>query len=122
MGDSEIEIAPAALRLEKRGKGLVAVPEKPLPRLTAGEVRERPGAHPAVKAVDTSVVVAAFASWHEHHLKRRTSLLDQDVRLIEHCSLETYSVLTRLPAPHRCPGRNRQGLSPGAIPRANAAP
>jgi predicted nucleic acid-binding protein len=56
-----------------------------------------------VKAVDTSVVVAAFASWHEHHLKAR-GLLDQDVRLIEHCSLETYSVLTRLPAPHRCPG------------------
>ncbi len=39
-GRLEIEIAPAALRLEKRGKGLVAVPEKPLPRLTAGEVRD----------------------------------------------------------------------------------
>ena len=24
--------------------------------------------------------------------------------LIEHCSLESYSVLTRLPAPHRSPG------------------
>ena len=39
-GRLEIEIAPAALRLEKRGNGLVAVPEKPLPRLTAGEVRD----------------------------------------------------------------------------------
>lgn len=24
--------------------------------------------------------------------------------MIEHCALETYSVLTRLPAPHRAPG------------------
>jgi hypothetical protein len=25
------------------------------------------------------------------------------LRLVEHCALETYSVLTRLPAPHRAP-------------------
>jgi predicted nucleic acid-binding protein len=56
-----------------------------------------------VKAADTSVVVAAFASWHEHHTKAR-ALLDAGLRLIEHCALETYSVLTRLPPPHRCPG------------------
>jgi predicted nucleic acid-binding protein len=31
-------------------------------------------------------------------------LLDAGLRLIEHCALETYSVLTRLPAPHRSPG------------------
>lgn len=55
-----------------------------------------------MKAADTSIVVAAFASWHEHHDEAR-ALLDQGVRLIEHCALETYSVLTRLPAPHRCP-------------------
>jgi len=56
-----------------------------------------------MKAADTSLVVAAFASWHEHHeLARR--VLDGGVRLIEHCALETYSVLTRLPAPHRSPG------------------
>ena len=29
--------------------------------------------------------------------------MDGGVRLIEHCALETYSVLTRLPAPHRAP-------------------
>lgn len=28
--------------------------------------------------------------------------MDEGVRLIEHCALETYSVLTRLPPPHRC--------------------
>jgi predicted nucleic acid-binding protein len=54
-----------------------------------------------VKAADTSVVVAAFASWHEHHQRARKALV-AGVRLIDHCVLETYSVLTRLPAPHRC--------------------
>jgi predicted nucleic acid-binding protein len=28
-------------------------------------------------------------------------MLDDGARLIEHCALETYSVLTRLPPPHR---------------------
>jgi predicted nucleic acid-binding protein len=56
-----------------------------------------------VKAADTSVVIAAFASWHEHH-ERARAILDQGVRLIEHCALESYSVLTRLPPPHRCTG------------------
>jgi predicted nucleic acid-binding protein len=56
-----------------------------------------------LKAADTSVVVAAFASWHEHHARARKGL-GEDVRLIDHCALETYSVLTRLPAPHRCTG------------------
>jgi predicted nucleic acid-binding protein len=31
-------------------------------------------------------------------------VLDGALRLVEHCALETYSVLTRLPAPHRAPG------------------
>jgi len=56
-----------------------------------------------MKAADTSLVVAAFASWHEHHELARP-VLDAGVRLIEHCALETYSVLTRLPPPHRCSG------------------
>jgi predicted nucleic acid-binding protein len=55
-----------------------------------------------VKAADTSVVVAAFASWHEKHEPARLAL-DSGLRLIAHCALETYSVLTRLPAPHRAP-------------------
>ena len=54
-------------------------------------------------AADTSVVVAAFASWHEHHDAARRAL-DGRPRLVEHCALETYSVLTRLPAPHRAAG------------------
>ncbi len=55
-----------------------------------------------MKAADTSVAVAAFASWHEHHAAARQEL-DAGLRLIEHCALETYSVLTRLPPPHRSP-------------------
>jgi predicted nucleic acid-binding protein len=56
-----------------------------------------------VRAVDTSVAVAAFASWHEHHDRARIAL-DDGARLIDHCALETYSVLTRLPPPHRSSG------------------
>jgi predicted nucleic acid-binding protein len=56
-----------------------------------------------LKAADTSLVVAAFASWHENHEGARRAL-DGGLRLIEHCALETYSVLTRLPAPHRVSG------------------
>ena len=54
-----------------------------------------------MNAADTSVVVAAFASWHEHH-ERARKVLDAGLRMIDHCALETYSVLTRLPPPHRC--------------------
>ena len=49
------------------------------------------------------MVVAAFASWHESHEAARRAL-DSGLRLIEHCALETYSVLTRLPPPHRTAG------------------
>ena len=57
-----------------------------------------------MKAADTSLVVAAFASWHEKHEAARRAL-DGGLRLIEHCAIETYSVLTRLPPPHRTSGK-----------------
>jgi predicted nucleic acid-binding protein len=53
-----------------------------------------------LRAADTSTVVAAFASWHALHDAARREL-DRGLELIEHCALETYSVLTRLPPPHR---------------------
>lgn len=56
-----------------------------------------------MKAADTSLVVAAFASWHQTHDAARHAL-DGGLRLIGHCALEAYSVLTRLPPPHRAPG------------------
>jgi predicted nucleic acid-binding protein len=53
-------------------------------------------------ATDTSLVVALFASWHEAHEAAREAL-PADVRLPAHVFLESYSVLTRLPVPHRAP-------------------
>lgn len=51
-------------------------------------------------SADTSVTVAAFASWHEDH-RLALGALTPGVSLIGHVALETYAVLTRLPAPHR---------------------
>ena len=51
-------------------------------------------------AVDTSIVVAAFASWHEGHASA-AGILRKNPRVPAHVLIETYSVLTRLPPPHR---------------------
>jgi predicted nucleic acid-binding protein len=51
---------------------------------------------------DSSVVIAAFASWNQHHKTAVEALAAHDVRdLIAHAELESYSVLTRLPEPFR---------------------
>lgn len=55
-----------------------------------------------MKAVDSSVVVAACATWHESHEAARRAV-DARPRLVAHCALEAFSVLTRLPPPHRIP-------------------
>lgn len=55
---------------------------------------------------DTSVMIAAICSWHEHH-HRATEELERRLRrgdtliLAAPALVEAYSVLTRLPAPHR---------------------
>jgi hypothetical protein len=54
-------------------------------------------------AVDSSVAIAGFASWHERHTTAM-AVFARKPRLIAHAALETYSVLTRLPPPHRAPG------------------
>lgn len=56
-------------------------------------------------AVDSSVVIAALLSWHEFH-ERAAKALEKAIaghRLIVPFPtlLESYSVLTRLPSPHR---------------------
>lgn len=56
-----------------------------------------------MRAADSSLIIAAFASWHEKHDVARRAL-DAGIRIIGHCALETYSVLTRLPPPHRAAG------------------
>ncbi len=50
---------------------------------------------------DTSVLVPALVSWHHDHEQARMSVVDQVTALPAHVLIETYSVLTRLPAPHR---------------------
>jgi predicted nucleic acid-binding protein len=55
-----------------------------------------------VRAVDTSVVVAAFATWHESHEPARAILAARPA-LPAPCAIEAFAVLTRLPAPHRAP-------------------
>jgi predicted nucleic acid-binding protein len=53
-----------------------------------------------MRAVDSSVVIAAFATWHEHHALARKAMSSRP-RLVAHAAVESYSVLTRLPPPHR---------------------
>ncbi|MCK0112624.1 type II toxin-antitoxin system VapC family toxin [Ornithinimicrobium sp. F0845] len=55
---------------------------------------------PTVRSCDTSVLVAALLSWHPQHEVARTAMGGVQI-LPAHVLLELYSVLTRLPAPHR---------------------
>lgn len=55
-----------------------------------------------MRALDTSVVLPAPAAYHDGHAAVVAELTDAD-RLPEHVVLESYFVLTRLPAPLRFP-------------------
>ena len=73
-----------------------------------------PAANPRF-ALDSSVMVAAVCSWHEHHpaaLAEIEARLDRWERLTVPAPalVETYSVLTRLPSPHRLAPRDAQKL------------
>lgn len=54
-------------------------------------------------AVDTSVIVAGLLSWHEFHAPSLRALraAADDLVVPVPALVEAYSVLTRLPAPHR---------------------
>lgn len=51
-------------------------------------------------AADTSVVVPAFASWHEDHAAA-TAAVRAGTRLPAHVVAESFAVLTRMPPPYR---------------------
>jgi predicted nucleic acid-binding protein len=51
--------------------------------------------------VDTSVAVALTVADHEHHARTLAVLGDRGLGLAGHAAFETFSVLTRLPAPAR---------------------
>jgi predicted nucleic acid-binding protein len=56
-------------------------------------------------AADTSVIVAALLTWHEHHARSLEALgnaMDEGPLVIPVAALvEAYAVMTRMPAPHR---------------------
>ncbi|MGH9293494.1 MAG: PIN domain-containing protein [Acidimicrobiales bacterium] len=58
--------------------------------------------------MDSSVVVAALASWHEAHEIARREAHGQFVPA--HALVESYAVLTRLPPPRRVGGATAQTL------------
>lgn len=55
-----------------------------------------------MRAVDSGVVVAACLSWHEAHDVAARELRSEP-QIAAHAMVEAFSVLTRLPAPHRVP-------------------
>ncbi len=62
-------------------------------------------------ALDTSVCVPALVSWHEHHEACRRAAAG--ARVPAHVLVESFSVLTRLPAPHRLTGNVARRLLAG---------
>lgn len=71
-------------------------------------------------AVDTSVLVAGVLSWHAHHAASHHELealaqANPGPILPAHVLLESYSVLTRMPAPHRLAPDDTQALLRGSF-------
>lgn len=54
-----------------------------------------------ITTCDTSVLIPALASWHPEHKRARRAVEGRVEALPAHVLLESYSVLTRLPSPHR---------------------
>jgi AbrB family looped-hinge helix DNA binding protein len=98
-GTIEIEPTPTAVALIDRGAGPVAVPDTKLPPLTDDIVRST-----LERTRRRSRPIRAWWSprlpLHEGHRAAHAALTRQS-RLPAHVAAETYSVLTRLPPPHR---------------------
>ncbi|HTP29942.1 MAG TPA: PIN domain-containing protein [Anaeromyxobacteraceae bacterium] len=67
-----------------------------------------------VVALDTSVIVASLLTWHEHHapsLRALEAAMDGGQLAVPVPALvESYAVITRLPAPHRLSARDAHAL------------
>ena len=64
---------------------------------------------------DTSCLVAALCSWHEHHERTKREIearaaSKHELVLAAHSLSETYAVLTRLPPPFRLKGADARSL------------
>jgi predicted nucleic acid-binding protein len=66
-------------------------------------------------AADSTIVIAGFASWHLAHAAA-LEVLAMSPLLPTHAGLEAYSVLTRLPAPHRASGDSVRAFLERAFP------
>jgi predicted nucleic acid-binding protein len=71
-------------------------------------------------AVDSSVLVAAVLAGHEHHMASHLELerlagSDPGPWLPVHALVEAYSVLTRLPLPHRLAAHDARALLQGSF-------
>ena len=53
-----------------------------------------------IRTVDSSVLIAAFATWHSDHERARLAITRRPT-VVGHVLAETFSVLTRLPQPQR---------------------
>jgi len=75
-------------------------------------------------ACDTSVLVPALVAWHPDHEAMRRALKQSVTAVPAHVLVECYSVLTRLPAPHRVAASDAAaaiagvGLQPLGLPAA----
>ena len=67
-------------------------------------------------ALDTSVVVPTLLGWHEAHESSREAA--RGAAIPAHALVESYSVLTRLPAPHRVTPTVASTLLAGSFPPA----
>ena len=79
-------------------------------------------------ALDSSCMVAAICTWHEHHraaaaeIERRLARRER-LTVAAHAVVETYAVLTRLPAPHRLAPPDAWALvKANFVTRATVAP
>jgi predicted nucleic acid-binding protein len=73
-------------------------------------------------AVDSNVIIAALLSWHEHHHAAHEMLsvaLSENNELVVPLQslIESYSVMTRLPPPHRVSSEDAVGALKGTFKR-----
>ncbi|MGI8594054.1 MAG: PIN domain-containing protein [Solirubrobacteraceae bacterium] len=64
---------------------------------------------------DSSALIAAFGGWHRRHGPALDALAEV-ADLATHAELEAYSVLTRLPKPHRAPAELAAEYLSGGYP------
>lgn len=75
---------------------------------------------PAATALDASVIIAGVLAWHEHHeaaAAELTALLEGPAEIIlpAHALVEAYSVMTRLPSPHRLSAKDALDVLDGSL-------